>query len=334
MTLGEWGEWGHGALVLPLEDSEAATITLLELADPALEATLRFLPAVLHLQLGAALAAYALRDGIVISNAVLTSANVEPLPALYADRTRFPFFALYRKSEAHTGHTLSWDKSTAEWEFAYVLPALMPAPQERLVPILHAVARTIGKALRLGFHPLYEDGAEVLKDAGIMSARLGPVRYERYERMASAAGNNAEQFFRAIVGTIEVVERDVTVDGAFEAMTGGNIAVHELSGDGTTVDDVAMAEALPPPTITSVTPNSGTKAGGTTVAVVGTHYKAPMTLTVGGIDVPATVVSSTALTAVTPEHAAYTTFMAELVVTRTVDGQSARVPAAFTFLTP
>ena len=331
MTLGGWAEFGHGGATFPL--TESTTNSLLIDADPALAAMLLFLPAVLQLQLGGRLREQALLDGIHITSAVLTTSNVEPVPALYADRTRFPFFALYRKSEAQAGHTLTWDKSVGEWEFAYVLPALMPEPQNRLAPILHAVARVIGKAVRMGWHPGYLSGANVLKDAGIMSARLGPVRHERYERMTGAAGGNGEQFFRAVVGTIEVVERDVPVGGAFEAFTGANIAVHEKVGDGTTVSDVALAEALPTPTITSITPNSGTKAGGTTITLTGTYFKAPMTLTIGGVATPCTVVSTTAITAVTPAHAAYTTFMADVIATR-LDGESVRVPAGFTFTTP
>jgi len=334
VTLGEWGEWGHGDVVFPLDSTVSATVPLLTLADPALNAALLFLPAVLHLQLGDALREYAAVEGIVISNAVLKSVNVEPVPALYADRTRFPFFALYRKSETFATHTVGFDKSVSEWEFAYVLPPLMPQPQERIVPILHAVAAVIRKALRDGYHPLYLSGAQVLSNAGIMSARLLSVRYERYERMASAAGTNAEQFFRAVVGTIEVVERDVAVTGAFPTFNGINVSIDVAGGDGTVFEDIATLSTVPSPTITTVTPSTGTKVGGTAITVVGTNFKAPMTLTIGGIEVPATVVSAIALTAVTPAHAAYTTFMAEIVATRTVDGQSGSLPAGFTFTTP
>jgi len=333
VTLGEYGEWGHGGLRLPLDATGVDSVSLLTLADPALAAALAFLPAVLDLQIGAALRAYALRERISISAAVLSTANVEPVPALYADKTRFPFFALYRKGELTTGHTIGRDKSVAEWEFAYVLPALMPVAQQRLAPILHAVVGTLRTALRVGWHPLYLGGAKVLKDAGIMSSRLGPVRYERYERLTTGAPGGNDQFYRAVLGSIEVVERDEAVVGAFPAFTGTNVITDEQAADGTKVLVSSEFTARVAPTLTSITPNSGTKAGGTSVTVAGTGFFAPAKLTIGGVEVIATVVSSTSATAVTPPHEAYPTFMADVLFTNG-DGQTARMPAAFSFTTP
>ena len=57
------------------------------------------------------------------------------------------------------------------------------------------------------------------------------------------------------------------------------------------------------PTATSLTPNSGAAAGGDTVTVTGTGFiPGDTTVTIGGVSVPATVVSSTSLTFVTPPH--------------------------------
>lgn len=333
MTYAGWGAFGHGKVVFPLDDTVAADVSLLELADPALAAMLDFLPAVLDLELGAALKQYALRRDIKIARAVISQANAEPVPALYADKTRFPFFALYRKGEQHTGHTTSWDKSVGDWEFAYVLPALMPGPQNDLVPILHAVGRVIGYAVRRGRHPSYGGGAEVLKNAGIMSARLVATRYERYERMNSAAGSNNEQFFRAIVGTLEVVERDATVVGSFDTFTGASISVGQKTPNQANLADVAMTTALPVPTIDSVTPTSGTKAGGTTLNLVGSNFRPGSTLSIGRITVPVTVIDASHATAVTPPHEANPDYMATLTLTDP-EGVSVRKVAGFTFTTP
>ncbi len=332
----EWAAFGHGNVVFPLDDSDTDDTTLLELADPAMFAALAYFPAVLNLQLGAALQAYALLEGQHITSAVLTASNVEPVPALYADRTRFPFFCIHRKAEAQTSHTIALDKSVSEWEFAYVLPALMPDPQRRLTPILHAVSLVMRKAARMGYHPDYENGDEVLKNAGIMSARLVGVRYERYERLASAAANNAEQFFRAVVGTLEIIERDEPVDGAFGPYTGANVNIDQQSEDGTVVSDLVTATVELSPTISVVTPNSGTRLGSTAIAVTGTLFLPGPTprLFIGGVECTSVVVvSATSLTAVTPAHEAYPTFMADVVLLR-ADGLTATLPAGFTFTAP
>lgn len=221
-----WSAHGHGAVELPLESPSDEA--LLKEADPALHALLTYLPAALDHHIGARLKYEASLHGISIANAVLTTASIEPVPALYADRVRFPFFTVYRKGETQTAHTLVWQKSISELEFAYVLPALMPDVQTRLAPILRLVPRVIARALTRVVLPEFQ---EPLESAGIMAARLVSAKYERYERMTTAAGTNGEQFFRAVVGTIEMVERDVPVDGAFPDFDGADVTLDVVSDD-------------------------------------------------------------------------------------------------------
>lgn len=62
--------------------------------------------------------------------------------------------------------------------------------------------------------------------------------------------------------------------------------------------------AFPPPTVTSISPPSGDKSGGTTVTIRGTNFGGPTAVTFD--DLPATnvtVVDPTTITAVTPAHA-------------------------------
>jgi hypothetical protein len=229
VTLGEWAEFGHGGATYPLKNSGVVATPLLAVADPALYAAIEFFSAVIEMQLGAALRTYAAADGVVIQNAVLTKANIEPVPVIYADQTRFPFFAIYRTSEVQTQHTRVWDKSIAQWEFAYVLPSLMPKVQPRLAPILRAVTRVMAKAARMGWHPKYQSGRDVWKDAGLMSMKLTAARYERYERINDPV--TSQQFFRAVIGTIEAVERDMPVPEAFPAFAGGDLTIVEPTID-------------------------------------------------------------------------------------------------------
>ena len=75
--------------------------------------------------------------------------------------------------------------------------------------------------------------------------------------------------------------------------------------------------ATNPPTVTSVSPVSGSTAGGTAVTITGTNFAAGATVTFGGT--PATnvvVVSATQITATTPAHAA-----GAVTMTVTVNGQ-------------
>ncbi len=82
------------------------------------------------------------------------------------------------------------------------------------------------------------------------------------------------------------------------------------------------------PTITSVTPNSGSTAGGTSVTLTGTNFTTGATVTFGGTSASnVTVVSSTTITATTPAQAAG----AVNVVVTNPNNQSATLANGFTY---
>src|SRR5208337_4308613 len=82
------------------------------------------------------------------------------------------------------------------------------------------------------------------------------------------------------------------------------------------------------PTVTSISPNSGTTAGGTAVTITGTNFAAGATVTFGGTAATnVAVVSSTSITATTPAHAA-----GAVTVTVTVNGQSGSLTNGYTYV--
>jgi hypothetical protein len=86
----------------------------------------------------------------------------------------------------------------------------------------------------------------------------------------------------------------------------------------------------PAPTVTSITPNTGTSAGGTSVTIAGTGFTAGATVSLGGTAATAVnVVSSTSITATTPAHAAGAV---NVVVTNT-DTQSGTLTNGYTYST-
>ena len=83
-----------------------------------------------------------------------------------------------------------------------------------------------------------------------------------------------------------------------------------------------------PPTVSSVSPNSGTAAGGTAVTIAGTNFAAGATVTLGGTAATnVAVVNSTTITATTPAGSA-----GAVTVTVTVSGQSASLASGFTYI--
>src|SRR5712692_6340485 len=85
-----------------------------------------------------------------------------------------------------------------------------------------------------------------------------------------------------------------------------------------------------PATVSSVSPNSGSTAGGTAVTITGTNFAAGATVTFGGTATTSVVVvSGTQITATTPAGSA-----GAVTVTVTVNGQPGSLPNGFTYVVP
>jgi hypothetical protein len=88
---------------------------------------------------------------------------------------------------------------------------------------------------------------------------------------------------------------------------------------------------IAPPSVTSVTPNTGSTSGGADVTVTGTDFVQGATVTFGGDAAdPVAFISSTELLATVPPHAAGPV---DVVVTNP-DGQSGTLANGFTYLAP
>jgi hypothetical protein len=87
--------------------------------------------------------------------------------------------------------------------------------------------------------------------------------------------------------------------------------------------------AVPAPTVTSITPNSGSASGGTAVTITGTGFLSGATVSFGGTAATGvTVVNSTSITATTAAHAAGAVSM---VITNT-DSQSGTLANGYTYI--
>lgn len=91
-----------------------------------------------------------------------------------------------------------------------------------------------------------------------------------------------------------------------------------------------LAVANPAPTITSIVPNSGSIAGGTSVTINGTGFLSNPTVKFGGVNATGVSATATSITATTPAHAAG---KVDVVVTNS-DSQSATLTQGFTYALP
>ena len=100
---------------------------------------------------------------------------------------------------------------------------------------------------------------------------------------------------------------------------------------GTLTNGFTYTAPNPAPTVTAITPNSGSTDGGTTVTITGTGFLAGATVKLGGTSATSVaVVNSTSITAVTPAHAAGAV---SVQVTNT-DAQSGTLTNGFTYTAP
>ena len=114
-----------------------------------------------------------------------------------------------------------------------------------------------------------------------------------------------------------------TVRVAF--INAANTNGHEVVG----VDNVQLI-ATPAPTVTSVSPNSGPTAGGTSVTITGTNFTGATGVTVGGAAATSvSVVNATSITATVPSHAAGS---ASVIVTTPAGSNAANT--LYTYIAP
>jgi hypothetical protein len=107
--------------------------------------------------------------------------------------------------------------------------------------------------------------------------------------------------FGTVSATYTVVSpTQITATSPAEPAGLRNIFVTTAGGTSTAVTADQFNVRPPAPTVTAVSPKSGTTAGGTTVTVNGTGFTGATKVAFGTVSATYTVVSSTQITAVSP----------------------------------
>lgn len=334
----DYASFKYGATTYPLPVGNGiggVGASLLRDCDAPLFYLLEFYTAVLQRHIGQRLLAEAASCGAnQIATPVADVLPFNPEPYLTEEYLRFPLLTAERKSSKF--EFIGGQKhSVSDVEVCYVLPPLQAGEAERLIPILHAVANVIDNRTEQGMDPSYAPtastaGALVWTLAGVASAGVTHVDY-------GSLNASDDLFFPCVILRVELKERSDVALTEFENFNGANVDIDLKDPvQETTVSDFIEFSTLPAPTLTVATPNTGTKAGGTSVTLTGTGFivGTTPTITFGGRVATSVVVNSaTSLTCVTPAHDAYTTFIADVEIDNT-DGQSGELVAGFTFTSP
>ncbi len=332
----DFDRFRRGNVSLPLGTS--SSYSLLRDADPAIFYALEFYAVVLDNYLGDRLAeAASAANAEQIASAVAETLPCNPEPWLQDAHIKFPLLSLYRKSSTYryVGHRKT---GVQELELAYVLPPMRASEAEQLLPILHAVEAIVDHCTEQGFDPSYTptspDGTagEVVWSA----SRAGLVRVEVMSSTTGAYTPAADLFFPAVILTLQMQEQANPVVSALDAFEGADVT-QDLVAEGTTYANFVVTSTPAPPVIESLDEDEGSKAGGDAVEITGSGFVVGRTyrVLIGDADADSVLVTSaTTIECLTPQHAAYPTFEADVYVIDQ-DGQvSNTLAAAFTFTTP
>ncbi len=135
----------------------------------------------------------------------------------------------------------------------------------------------------------------------------------------------------AATGVTVVSSTSITATTPAHAAGVVNVVVSNPDAqNGTLTNGYTYTGTNPAPTVTLITPNSGTTGGGSRVTITGTGFLAGASVSLGGTAATGvTVVNSTSITANTPPHAAGPV---NVVVTNT-DAQSGTLTNGYTYTT-
>ncbi|OYV03817.1 MAG: hypothetical protein CFE26_20170, partial [Verrucomicrobiales bacterium VVV1] len=142
-------------------------------------------------------------------------------------------------------------------------------------------------------------------------------------------GATAVTFGGALALGITVVN-STTITATTPPGTAGSASVIVTTGGVSNAANSLYTYVTPAPTVTSVSPSSGTTAGGTSVTITGTNFSGATAVTFGGnLATGVTVVNATTITATTPARAAGA---ASVVVT--TPGGSNVANSLYTYVSP
>jgi hypothetical protein len=127
-----------------------------------------------------------------------------------------------------------------------------------------------------------------------------------------------------------LVVSDTSITATTPAGTAGTASVLVTTAAGTNVANTLYTYAAPAPTVTGISPNSGTTLGGTSVTITGTNLAGASAVTIGGnACTPLSANSATSATCTTAAHAA-----GAVSVLVTTSGGTNAANTLYTFVTP
>lgn len=296
-------------------------------ADPVLGYALDFWKWLIETYVGDAITARAAACSVPMPAVVQQVFPDDPLPYLLEQQVQLPCLAAYRKDSAYSKKTAAWEHDRCTFDLLYILPPLKPSQVDKLLPVRRAIAACLRQKTTYSFDPGYTPRGGSLGDSPFAE------QYACVEEVGFTADHysNVEGTGNLVFPMLHMegyfLERDMPVPGV--PFQGGDVSVRMATQDGTSVPDFAQFSTQLAPTLTGVSPGSGTSAGGTSVTLTGTLFLKNPKVIFG--NQPATNVvwsNAESLTCTTP---AVGGSGAVPITILNADGQSVTVDGAFVY---
>jgi uncharacterized repeat protein (TIGR02543 family) len=126
------------------------------------------------------------------------------------------------------------------------------------------------------------------------------------------------------------------ITGTPTATYSSTFTITSTDGDYPTATFSALIDTTCRPTVTDITPNHGSTAGGTSISIVGTGFQSDATVSIddAGTLIPLTVTSRTDSTRILATTPAFSTIGGTTLVIRNGDGSRLRIANGFTYEEP
>lgn len=146
--------------------------------------------------------------------------------------------------------------------------------------------------------------------------------------------NGATLKFGSVSAVSVTVNSSSSISAISPAHAAGDVTLTVTNPDGQSGTADAFTYIAPGPAITSVSPSSGSNAGGTGITITGANFDSP-TATIGGLPVTITTTTSTTIFGTTPPGPFdFATTASRDVQVTNADGRTATLTNGFTYTLP
>jgi IPT/TIG domain len=330
--MADYGSFRVGGVLEPLPSPSVNS--LLFDADPVLFYCLDFFAFLITTYQGPRLMRAAQEAAVTkILAPVAQKYPILPQSEFLENQLAFPLLCVARQRTQTRRHTAGWESDRCMFDLLYVLPPLNAAQSEQILPIRKSIYDTLRHKTTQGFDPAYTPpggslGQQPWALSGLESIGFG---HELNEAEAATYGfleGAGNLLFPSLRMQGYVIERDMYVP-AKDKFAGGDIEIDLLGPDGSVAQHFMDLSTQQAPTVTSVTPNAGSIAGGTSITIAGTLFLPGPVVLVGPYRATSVVWNSaTSITCNTPPISGPGT-VSVTVLNR--DNQAGSMQNAFTY---